>query len=75
MTTIVQTNAVVLYHKHLSMQVSYKSRYGVEVDPDSRDAKVTQDGIEITKKFITKYFTGISATPSVVEPCIVTVSE
>ncbi|XP_065897175.1 peroxisomal sarcosine oxidase-like isoform X2 [Dysidea avara] len=55
------------------VKISYRSKYGVEVDPDARDAKVTQDGIEITKKFISKYCTGISTTPSVVEPCIVTV--
>ena len=55
-------------------QVCYRSGDGVEVDPEFRDANTSQKGIEVAKRFISKYTTGISTTPSIVEPCIVTVS-
>ena len=48
---------------------------GVDIDPDARDADTTNHkGIEETKKFISQYLMGISTTPSIVEPCILTVS-
>ena len=47
---------------------------GVEVDPDSRDANASQEGIEAMKRFISKHTTGVSTTPSIVEPCMLTVS-
>ena len=56
------------------LQVDYRGTLGVEVDPDTRDASISQRGIEVTKKFISKYLTGVSTTPSIVEPCILTVS-
>jgi len=57
-----------------TIQVSYWSSYGVEVDPDFRDANTSQTGVESIKKFISKYLTRVRTTPSIVEPCIVTVS-
>ena len=30
--------------------------------------------MEVTKKFISEYLTGVSTTPSIVEPCIMAVS-
>ena len=59
-----------LYH----LQISYWSCSGVEVDPDCRDANISQEGIEAIKRFISKYTTGVSSTPSIVEPCMLTVS-
>ena len=58
------------------MQVNYNSDDGgTDVDPDARDADTTdQKGVEETKKFITQYLRGISTTPSIVEPCVLTVS-
>ena len=56
------------------VQVAYAAIHGVEVDPDSRDANTNQEGREVTKKFISEYLTGVSTTPSIVEPCIVAVS-
>ena len=56
------------------VQIAYAAIHGVEVDPDSRDACTNQNGIEVTKKFISEYLTGVSTTPSIVEPCIVAVS-
>ena len=57
------------------LQVNYRSHHGgVEIDPDARDADTNQKGIEETKKFISRYLTGVSTTISIVEPCIVTVS-
>ena len=57
-------------------QVNYNTDDGgIEVDPDARDADTTnQKGVEETKKFITQYLLGISTAPSIVEPCILTVS-
>ena len=56
------------------MQVAYSSLLGVEIDPDTRDTCTNQTGREVTKKFISKYLTGVDTTPSIVEPCIVAVS-
>ena len=56
------------------LQISYRSSNEVEVDPDCRDANTSQEGIEAMKRFISKYATGVSSTPSIVEPCILTVS-
>ncbi|XP_065897172.1 peroxisomal sarcosine oxidase-like isoform X2 [Dysidea avara] len=55
------------------VKVNYRSHHGgVEIDPDARDADTNQKGIEETKKFISRYLTGVSTTISIVEPCIVT---
>ena len=56
------------------LQISYRSCNEVEVDPDCRDANPSQDGIEAMKRFISKHTTGVSTTPSIVEPCMLMVS-
>ena len=44
------------------------------MDPDNRDCgSVTK--MKLTSTFISSYFKGVATTPSIVEPCMYTVSD
>ena len=48
---------------------------GSEVDPDQRDLNTAQSNLEGIQSFIEKYFSGVSTSPSICEPCMYTVSQ
>ncbi len=62
--------------KHLCQYfgVQVCSHTGPEVDPDHRDADVAFTNAKVTSEFISRFFKGVAKTPSIVEPCMYTVS-
>ena len=57
------------FHLH---QICYHA--GPETDPDQRDFRESFTSPSVVSNFISKYFRGVAATPSIVEPCLYTVS-
>ena len=47
---------------------------GVKVTPDRRDVSCTTAGVQQVADLIEEVFKGVASAPSVVEPCIYTVS-
>ena len=47
---------------------------GPGTDPDSRDSSHAFSSCQLTSKFVSTYFKGVEATPSIVEPCLYSVS-
>ncbi len=47
----------------------------MEVDPDNRDQGKPFNTVGPTSEFVTEYFQGVLGTPSIMEPCLLTVSQ
>ena len=44
------------------------------VDPDDRDGGKALNTLKETSGFVSEFFKGVASTPSILEPCLLTVS-